>query len=316
MKRAWRALRNKAVSHTVSAVASIAPEGPAWALSRHLSLIPKRQLLSEALTGSSIESLTVRGRQGVFVGSAADASIIQKYAIDKVWSPNAVSIVLDFFKSSRNGTYFDIGGNIGLTVVPVAAAGINVVTFEPVPKNFEYLQQNIAANGVADRVIANNVALMDKPGEIVFELSPTNHGDHRARVNDEVSLMRENEWATTVVTAKRLDDFLPLAKPPLAIKMDTQGAEPFVISGGQKVFDMAELVLSEFSPYNMNRMRADSAPFIDYFSKFPDVSVFEAEKDEAMVKMSGSKLAAYLTDYERTYRQTTAGRYLNLIARR
>jgi hypothetical protein len=164
--------------------------------------------------------------------------------------------------------------------------------------------------------MAINVALMDKPGELVFELSPTNHGDHRARMNESVALMDENKWATIVVSGKCLDDFAHLAKPPLAVKMDTQGAEPFVIAGGSKVFDMADLAMSEFSPYNMNRMKADSTIFIDYFSNFSDVAVFEAENDDAVFRLSGSKLADYLKKYEQDYRETTAGRYLNLIARR
>jgi hypothetical protein len=40
---------------------------------------------------------------------------------------------------------------------------------------------------------------------------------------------------TVEVPAVPLDDFLDRVAEPLAVKIDTQGAEPFIISGGQLV---------------------------------------------------------------------------------
>lgn len=309
-------LRDKIIARAINAACSLAPSAADRVLIRRLGRLPKGMILSEALAGSGIESLTVRGAQGVFVGSASDALMVQKYAVDKVWSASTVATILDFFGPSRVGTYFDVGGNIGLTAVPIAAAGIQVVTFEPVPKNYEYLRQNLAANGVSDRVIAENVALMHEPGEIVFELSPNNHGDHRARLNEGLSLMRENEWETTVVTAKCLDDYLYLANEPIAIKIDTQGSEPFVIAGGSKLCERAKLLIIEFGPYSMNRMKADPNLFIECLSRFSTVDVYEGESEELSQTLSGEKLAQHLRDYNNKYRETPYGRYLNLVARR
>jgi FkbM family methyltransferase len=273
-------------------------------------------LLATALRRSGVESITVDGEQGVFTGSAADAAVIQRYALERRWSAETLTAIRDFFGARTTGTYLDIGANIGLTAIPVAASGIDVIAFEPVPRNHAYLLQNIAANGVSARIKVENVALMDRAGEIVMELSPANHGDHRVRRGDAISLMREDSWATTTVQARRLDDWAERVTTPLAVKIDTQGAEPFVLAGGPRICDLAELAIVEFSPYNMNRMQSDPTIILDFLRSFSKVAIYETEEADPRATLSGAEAVIYLQHYEAKFRAVPKGRYLNLIARR
>ena len=51
---------------------------------------------------------------------------------------------------------------------------------------------------------------------------------------------------------------------PLAVKIDTQGAEPFIISGARRILSTAELLAVEFWPYGMARMGGDAQVVIDF----------------------------------------------------
>jgi FkbM family methyltransferase len=309
-------IRDRLAASGIAGLAALAPRGAARALERYIDRIPPLMLLAAALRRAGIDSITVHGEQGVFTGSASDAAVIQRYALERRWSAETLEAVRGFFGARDGGTYLDIGANIGLTAIPVAASGIDVIAFEPVPQNHAYLLQNIAANGVARRIRVENVALMDRAGEIVMELSPANHGDHRVRRGGGVSLMREDNWATTVVAARPLDDWADRVPAPLALKIDTQGAEPFVIAGGPRICALAELAIVEFSPYSMNRMQSDPAVILDYLRPFAQIAIYEAENARPLTTQTGSAAVAFLKDYDSKFRIVPKGRYLNLIARR
>jgi hypothetical protein len=53
------------------------------------------------------------------------------------------------------------------------------------------------------------------------------------------------------VQAVPLDDFFDKVTGPLAVKVDTQGAEPFVIAGDKRIFAGAGLIAMEFCPFLM-----------------------------------------------------------------
>jgi FkbM family methyltransferase len=65
--------------------------------------------------------------------------------------------------------------------------------------------------------------------QLSLALAEGNIGDHRLTIAD-VPGRR-----TVKVPAVPLDDFIDNATPPLAVKIDTQGAEPYVIAGGFSV---------------------------------------------------------------------------------
>ncbi len=274
------------------------------------------QLLQAALAGLPITSITVTGAQGTFEGSAADVSVIQRYAIDGCWSPTTIALIRDFFGPAKAGTYVDIGANIGLTAVPVAASGINTIAFEAVPANARYLHRNAEANGAASHIDIVDAALLDKAGEVTFELSPTNHGDHRFRNADEIALMDESAWATVVVTAHTLDSFADRIVGPLAMKIDVQGAEPLVFAGGRSVFDRVDLLICEISPYAMARMQVNPRDFFAYLGSFAAIQVFEREAEDGGTSYSGATIVPFLEKFHADNVGEPYGRYVNLVATR
>ena len=108
---------------------------------------------------------------------------------------------------------------------------------------------------LTSKVRVHHAAVFDRDTEIAFELASRHSGDHRIRVGAPSRSLQENRRPTIRVAAKRLDDVVTEIRGPLGVKIDTQGAEPFVIRGGARVVTSADLVALEFWPYSMARWR-------------------------------------------------------------
>jgi len=231
-------------------------------------------ILSDVAKRYGIVSITVNGDYGLISGSPHDSAIMPIYAKTGIWSKNINDLFIKFFEKKAGGTYLDIGANIGLTTIPIAQnPNVACYCFEPEPRNYSNLEKNIHNNCSHQNVILKNMALFDKSSKLSFELSPINHGDHRIRLGSDIDAMDENSWKTIEIDAEPLDDIIQNIDGPLAVKMDTQGAEPFVIKGGQKLFSKVSLLIVEFSPYWMARMGSDPHILIDYIATFQHVKI-------------------------------------------
>ncbi len=227
-------------------------------------------------------SVLVSGKFGLVIGSFKDTSILKGYYDEGVWAQRTNELLSSFFEShGYRGTYLDIGANIGLTTIPHCNyKEIKCHCFEPDPLNFDYLTFNILKNSNFKNVELHNCALSDKQGKLQMELSPDNLGDHRLKFDNRISKADENSRAIIEVDANRLDSFDISIKNPLAIKIDTQGAEPLVISGGLGVISRANLVILEYSPYMMNRMGVNPENIWNLVAQFSRIRILESEASD------------------------------------
>jgi FkbM family methyltransferase len=154
--------------------------------------------------------------------------------------------------------------------------------FEPEPRNFSYLKQNIEENCPHGNVLLEKLALFDCKDILEFELSPVNFGDHRVRTSGVNGVYQEGARMTISVAADRLDSVMQVhaLKQPIAVKIDTQGAEAKIFSGGQKVLSGASLIALEFWPYGMRRVGGDVEAWIEFLgSNFREGSIAEGDTD-------------------------------------
>jgi FkbM family methyltransferase len=205
----------------------------------------------------NIVELSVRGDYGVFTQSVADRTMLPVYATTGKWNHEMNERLTSFF-SKDGGTYVDVGANIGLTLVPLAQnPNVDIIAFEPDPSNFHYLTRNVADNCTHGNVTLHRLAAFKEKTELSFELSPDNLGNHRIRLKDEAGALSEQFRKTIVVEAVRLDDVVEVKRKPLAVKIDTEGAESFVIEGGPRLLSEAQLFFTEIWPYGIARMGGD-----------------------------------------------------------
>jgi FkbM family methyltransferase len=134
---------------------------------------------------------------------------------------------------SPEDLFVDVGANVGsYTVLACAAKRAKGICFEPVPSTFERLMDNIRINNLCDRVIAKNIGLSDREGDLVFTAGEdtTNH------------IVAGDELASNVVRVKvmPLDVILGGATPSL-LKIDVEGYEMAVLEGARQTLENLRL---------------------------------------------------------------------------
>lgn len=147
---------------------------------------------------------------------------------------------LEFFRAylKPGDTVVDVGANIGETVLTESLAvgpSGRVVAFEPHPRTFRFLRENLDLNQVRN-VETHNVGLGEKPGTVSFS---DNKRDDMNRVNGDASGLQ--------VRIERLDNCVPALGRIQLLKVDVEGYEKFVFAGAPELLKRTECVYFEVS---------------------------------------------------------------------
>ena len=172
-----------------------------------------------------------------------------------------------------------------------------------------FLQRNVRQNCPQADVAFHQAALFDRRDTLKLAKAAVNIGDHR--INLGVPTQREQ----VEVPALPLDDFLDQLTGPVAVKVDTQGAEPYIVAGGAHVFARAGLVVMEFCPFLMRQMGGDPGKVLDLIADFPLVALLAPGNDAAPRYIKGKEAVALLRD-KLANAAASDGDYLDIIARR
>jgi len=242
---------------------------------RALRLLPvkaREYVFRQEASEFGVATISCDGELGTFEGDVHDQVIHAVYLATKTWAAEYMAIVRDRVLAQGGGTLIDVGGNIGLTSIPVARARNTVChVFEPDPRNHALLVRNAVANGVQSLVHAYNVAVMEHEGTFTLERSKDNMGDHRIRVAPATAGAYGEEGRTVVrVPGRPLDACLadqPLAGP-VVLKVDTQGAEAQVFRGAAATLGRVDFVFAEYWPYGLRRMGDTPDSFFAAVSRF------------------------------------------------
>jgi FkbM family methyltransferase len=272
--------------------------------------------LSELARECGVSGFSIRGDYGFILGSSADRGIVQIYAESGQWAERANRTFVDFF-AGRAGTYVDVGANIGLTTIPVAQnPKVRCIALEPEPSNYEFLVANVARNCTHGNVSTRQVAAFSRRGSLDLELAPENLGDHRIRLGRGANRMGEDQRPTVKIDALPLDEIVGPVEGPLAVKIDTQGAEPFVIQGGQATLKQAELIVMEFCPYMIGRMGGDPETIAAFIERnFGSATLAFREAGELESFRQAREVANDLRELA-TSKRDTLGYYFDVILKK
>ncbi|WP_084673819.1 FkbM family methyltransferase [Methylobacterium sp. WSM2598] len=231
---------------------------------------------------AGVTGVASRGVSGTIVSQPYDFSVHRAYSEKGDWAKTTVDKLKEFFdKNGGVGYYLDIGANIGLTTIPIAQSYPNVhcFAFEPEPHNFMNLEINTKINCRHANYKLFRLALFKENSNLQFEIAPENLGDHRIRIGGNfIGDIGEHLRPVINVEAVPLNDFAAHIKTPLAVKIDVQGAEPFVFEGGKDVLKKAGIIILEWWPYTMKRMKADPDIIFEFIkSNFASCSIAAAE---------------------------------------
>ena len=264
-----------------------------------------------------ISSVVASGKAGRIEGHPGDL-VFQYYVREKDTYPELQRLI-ERGLGDGPGVYFDIGANIGLTLVPVARlGGVVCYGFEPELENFALLEANIQANVPDADVRLFNLALATERAPLEFELNEDNRGDHRVRGDSliEKEKFGESGRRTITVEGAPLDQVIDAEglAGKCVIKIDTQGSEVNVFRGGEKVFQRADVVIAEFCPYLLLRMGTPVEEYLSFMRRFPFGAVMPDVVTDPLVLSPMEDVIAGLES--RVPFDGSAAKYLDLILAR
>lgn len=130
----------------------------------------------------------------------------------------------------RKGDLFvDVGANIGsYAILAGSAVGAKTVAFEPIPRTFERLVDNVLLNRAEDLIRCMNMAIGAENESVLFtsDEDTTNHAISSA----------ESSRSSIPVEVTTLDQALANEHPVL-MKIDVEGYETLVLRGCQKTLE-------------------------------------------------------------------------------
>ena len=136
--------------------------------------------------------------------------------------------IRDYIFKNRDqfDTYIDIGACIGEYCVWIASLGKKVFAFEPVPANFQGLEENVALNNQQENITAYNVGLGEKEGMVHFDILSTVTG------SSHISKDQEKEGNVKIeVMDKILKESVVPDDSKVIMKLDVEGMEVEVLKG-------------------------------------------------------------------------------------
>ena len=135
-------------------------------------------------------------------------------------------------------TLYDVGANCGYFVLRFSHAARHIYAFEPVRRTYSILTQNIRLNGLKNAA-AFKVGLSDVDGEAVIQKysSSGNNSLFRRTLPPGHPVRRTGKER---ITTARLDTLFTRHSliPPDVVKIDTEGAELFVLKGARRVIEV------------------------------------------------------------------------------
>jgi FkbM family methyltransferase len=194
------------------------------------------------------------------VHDSGDQMISTRLKRDRCWEAYETRLTLEHLKPGD--TYVDVGANIGYyTLIAAQRVGPEgkVIAYEPDPKNFSLLEANVALNNLP-QVQIFPYALYDKDFEGELFLSENNFGDHRVYSDD---IIRPSQKIQLIHGDRHLQ---LLTQRVNFLKIDTQGAEFFVVKGLQNVLanNRQHLhIILEFCPYGIRHSGADGHELLE-----------------------------------------------------
>lgn len=191
-------------------------------------------------------------------------------ALEGYWEPEIGDFICDFLKPGM--TFVDVGANMGYFAC-IAAAKVGregkVFAYEADPDVFVFLQDNLSLNWHFENVDARNVAIWSEPGEITLHRRGKYKGlTSVARIAEDELKAAGDTIEAVSVEAMPLADLIPAGVRPDLVKIDVEGAEPWVLRGSRSLLERSPstTLLIEWSPSQIVKCGGAPSDLLDSLS--------------------------------------------------
>lgn len=186
---------------------------------------------------------------------------------------------LDSVNFSENDLVVDCGANVGELRYSFLNKDINInyVAFEPEPKTYVCLKNNLHNNDFGNYY---NIALSNESGKKSFYVD-------KEGGNSSLEYFGTNN--ATTVEVKKLDEFC--FKEIKVLKIEAEGHENEVLQGGIETLKTSEYVVVDYGPEKGIEQKSTSSEVINFLydnnfrlietSKYRQVGLFKNQKDSS-----------------------------------
>jgi len=176
--------------------------------------------------------------------------------IGPVFEPDMCRLFLSLIE--KNHTVFDIGANIGCTSILFGQVAREVISFEPSPTTFKYLESNINSSALTN-VKLHNVGLGRENENLTLTFAPNNRSGGFVSNQTQASAGHNVEN----ISIKNGDAYIKDTHVDF-MKIDVEGFEMHVLQGLTNTIQKSKpIVVAELNHWCLNAFQRTSIP--DYF---------------------------------------------------
>jgi len=186
-----------------------------------------------------------------------DLAITRPMLVHCTWEPFETQIFLSLLEEGM--CVADIGANIGYYTLLAARAvgrGGRVYAFEPTPRTYELLCQNVQANGFSN-VVTVQKAVASRNGTAALHLN-RNNGDNT------LSSAPDGEGSVEVEVVT-LDQYFAHSTVGIdVLKMDIEGSEPLALEGMADVLNRTPetVIFTELNPFRISELGRTAGGYV------------------------------------------------------
>ncbi len=205
---------------------------------------------------------------------ATDVCISPHLILDGVWEEWTEATLHRVVKPGMH--VLEIGANVGyftLLLARQAGPAGSVHAFECDPDLAQIAEDNVEINGLADRVTIDRRAVGEAVGSAEFQRARRHRGGGTlVHGLQQIAQLRETEREALTVEVTTVDAIVQARGTSFDfVKIDAEGAETWILNGGQALFANVEhplMVLMEFCPNFLRSADYDPAAELRRFEQW------------------------------------------------
>jgi len=223
-----------------------------------------------------------------------DLSLSPHLLLDGTWEPWITKVFIDVIQSGMN--VVDIGANIGYySLLAARAIGPKgaLWSFEANPHMADILFANLEINGYLDRAHVINKAVFREATTLEFHVYDKHLGSSSLFHAEGTAAEFRDKTKTITVDSICLDDFFAAGTKIDLIKIDTEGAEPYIFEGARRIIHENPhiKIVMEFAPSILAGSHGPARTFYNNLSA-QGFEIYRIEEDSTLKRASYEYLEA------------------------